>query len=243
MSIAVHYPCHSGSGAPRALSVAAIRAVAAQVRQQIAREPDSLAVTVAALLQAGQGVAVNGRTIGVVWDLAHSLRDEGGRRVLGICDTDPEEPDCAFVSVNAELTEHRPDLALSTAAHEFGHVLFDVPAALQTGMRRFRAVAADAAALDRVGRSAEGRANEFMGALLAPPVALHTRLLAHARSEGLRFARGPHQGRPGSPILAAGNPVDGLAGVLAALAGDFGVSERFIAVRLARYGLLEGSVP
>jgi hypothetical protein len=78
-----------------------------------------------------------------------------------------------------------------------------------------------------------------MGALLAPPVPLHTRLLAHARAEGLRLARGPHQGRPGSPILAADNPAELVSGVIAALAGDFAVSERFIAVRLARYGLLQ----
>jgi hypothetical protein len=72
--------------------------------------------------------------------------------------------------------------------------------------------------------------------------ALHTRLLAHARSEGLRLSRGPHQGRPGGPILAAGNPHEAVGGVLAALAGDFGVSERFIAVRLSRYGLVQGEV-
>jgi len=42
--------------------------------------------------------------------------------------------------------------------------------------------------------------------------------------------------------VAAGNPHEVVAGVLAALAGDFGVSERFIAVRLSRYGLLEGGV-
>jgi hypothetical protein len=71
---------------------------------------------------------------------------------------------------------------------------------------------------------------------------LHTRLLAHARSEGLRLTRGAHQGRPASPIVAACNPPDAMAGIVAALAGDFGVSERFVAVRLSRYGLVEGGV-
>ena len=239
MPIVVHYPCHAGTGAPRALSVTAVRAVAAQVRRQICVEPDSLAVSVPALLQAGQRVEVNGRSVAVIWDLAHPLRDEADRQILGVCDTDPEEPDCAYVSVNAELTANRPELERSTVAHEFGHVLFDVPAALHTATRRFRAVSANPAALYRVGGAAEVRANEFMGALLAPPVPLHTRLLAHARGEGLRLARGPHQGRPGSPILAVGNPPDAVVGVLAALAGDFGVSERFIAVRLSRYGLMQ----
>jgi hypothetical protein len=63
-----------------------------------------------------------------------------------------------------------------------------------------------------------------------------------ARSEGLRLCRGPHLGRPASPIVAASNGAEALAGVLAALAGDFGVSEKFIAVRLSRYGLVEGGM-
>ena len=106
----------------------------------------------------------------------------------------------------------------------------------------YRAVAQSARALDRAGRGAEARANEFMGALLVPPVPLHTRLLAHARSEGLRLCRGPHLGRPASPIVAASNGAEALAGVLAVLAGDFGVSEKFIDVRLSRYGLVEGGM-
>jgi len=239
MPIAVHYPCQPGTSAPRALSPADIRSIAAQVRSQVAREPDSLAVSVPALLTATQTLTVNGRELNVIWDLAHAVHDDAGRVVLGICTTEPDEPDCAYVSVNAKLTANRPDLQLSTVAHELAHVLFDVPAALSTGDRRYRAVAANAAALDRMTRNAEGRANEFMGALLTPPVALHTRLLALARSESMRLARGANQGRPGSPILSASNPPEAIAGLLAALAGDFGVSDRFVKVRLERYGLLQ----
>jgi hypothetical protein len=242
MTLAVHFPCHPGSGAPRGLSIAGIRAVAAQVRHQIAREPDSLALSVPALLIACHRLGVNGRAVAVAWDLAHALHDDDGQPVLGMCHTDPDEPDCAYVSVNAELTAHRPDLELSTAAHELGHVLFDVPAALENGRRHYRAVAASAAALDQRGRGSEGRANEFMGALLAPPIPLHTRLLVLARSEGLRLVRASHDGRPGAPVLAAGNDTDAVSGVFAALAGEFGVSERFIAVRVARYGLLQGGM-
>jgi len=110
------------------------------------------------------------------------------------------------------------------------------------GLRHYRAVARSPAALDGAGRDAEARANEFMGALLAPPVALHTRLLALARGEGLSLARGPHVGRPASPIVAAGNPSDLVAGVVAALALEFGVTDRFIAVRIARYGIIQENV-
>jgi len=243
MPLAIHYACQPETGAPRNLTPAAIRAVATQVRAQIAREPDSLMLTTSALLQASQRVVVNGRAMMVVWDLAHAVHDEAGKPVLGICATEPDEPGCAYISVNAKLTANRPDLELSTAAHELGHVLFDVPSALHASGTLYRAVAASAAALERQSRGAEGRANEFMGALLTPPVALHTRMLALARNEGMRFARGPHQGRPGSPILSAQNSQEMIAGLLAALSCEFGVSDRFVEVRLRRYGLLQESRP
>jgi hypothetical protein len=70
-----------------------------------------------------------------------TLRDEFGNPVLGICHTDPHEPDWVYLAVDGPATARRPDLALSTAAHELGHLLFDVPAARERGERRYRAVA------------------------------------------------------------------------------------------------------
>lgn len=81
-----------------------------------------------------------------------------------------------------------------------------------------------------------------MGALLAPPVLLHTRLLARAREERLQLGGAPHHGRPGSPVVAAGNAPDAVAGVVTALAAEFGVSDRIIAVRLGSYGLVQGGI-
>ena len=52
----------------------------------------------------------------------------------------------------------------------------------------------------------------------------------------------PHFGRPGCRVLACDTHSEAVAGVVAALAGDFGVSEKFIAVRLQRYRLIEGGV-
>ncbi|MBX9751611.1 MAG: ImmA/IrrE family metallo-endopeptidase [Roseococcus sp.] len=242
MPIEVAYAPGAALSSRTDAAAATIRGVAAQVRRQVPREPDSLAVTLLSLIDACRAVEVNGRALSVSWELGRALRDELGQTVLGLCDIDAHEPGWAYIAVNGPMTANRPDLALSTAAHELGHLLFDVPAALARGEQRYHAVASSPQALERAGRGAEARANEFMGALLAPPVPLHTRLLAYARSEGLRLTRGPHQGRPASPIVAASNPHDTLAGVMAALAGDFGVSERFIAVRLSRYGLVEGGV-
>jgi hypothetical protein len=182
-----------------------IRAVAGQVRRQIPRVPDEIALALPALVEACRHIDVNGRCLAVSWELDRALQDEAGQDVLGLCDIDADEPGWAYLAINGVMTAHRPDLALSTAAHELGHLLFDVPAALARGDQGYRAVAQSARALDRAGRGAEARANEFMGALLVPPVPLHTRLLAHARSEGLRLCRGPHLGRPASPIVAASN--------------------------------------
>lgn len=242
MSIAIAYPAGAALSPRLDAAATTIRAVAAQVRRQVPREPDSLALALPTLIDACRAVEVNGRALAVSWELGRALLDEFGQTVLGLCDIDAHEPGWAYIAVNGPMTANRPDLALSTAAHELGHLLFDVPAALARGDQRYHAVASSPQALERQGRGAEARANEFMGALLAPAVPLHTRLLAYARSEGLRLCRGPHQGRPASPIVAAANPQDVLAGVLAALAGDFGVSERFIAVRLSRYGLVEGGL-
>ncbi|WP_149539275.1 ImmA/IrrE family metallo-endopeptidase [Siccirubricoccus phaeus] len=242
MALVVCYPCQPSPGAALPLPLATLRAVAAQVRRQLLSAGDTLAVPLPRLLAESREITVNGRAFSVQWDLTRALCDQHGRAVLGICDVDPDEPDWAYVSIDAPATANRPDLALSTAAHELGHLVFDVPGALGGGLRRYRAVAASPEALERAGRGAEGRANEFMGALLAPPVPLHTRLLALARAEGLRLARAPHEGRPASPVVAPGNPPDLVAGVLAALAAEFGVTERFIAVRAARYGLVRGGV-
>jgi hypothetical protein len=52
----------------------------------------------------------------------------------------------------------------------------------------------------------------------------------------------PNHGRPGCRVLARGQRSDAVSGLVAVLAGDFGVSERFVAVRLQRYALIEGGV-
>jgi hypothetical protein len=241
MSITVEYPHHAASGAPRPLSAQTLWAVAAQVRRQAMTEPGGFALPLAALVAATRTVSANGRAILVAWELDHPVHDGSGEAVLGVCETDPDMPGTALVSVNARMVAGRPDLAISTAAHELGHVVFDVPVALGEPARRYRAVTAGPSALlDRTTAASERRANEFMGALLAPPVQLHLRMLAHARSERLRTVHAPHRGRQGCRVLAADNPPEVIEGVVAALAGDFGVSERFIAVRLSRYGLVQG---
>ncbi|WP_431304012.1 ImmA/IrrE family metallo-endopeptidase [Sediminicoccus sp. BL-A-41-H5] len=240
MPLVVSYPHSAGSAAPHPLSREALWAVAAQVRRQLRAPGESPAVDMCRLVGRSSELVVNDRPVRVAWELAQAVHDDAGLAVLGVCETDPDMPGTALVSVNGPMVEGRPELALSTAAHELGHALFDVPAALGEAGRRFRAITAlPEALLDRRAVLSERRANEFMGALLVPPVPLHLQMLVHARAEGLRTAHAPHYGRQGSRILARGNPSEAVEGVVAALAGDFGVSEGFIRVRLNRYRLVQ----
>jgi hypothetical protein len=244
MTITARYPHHERSGAPYPIAMEAIWAVAIQARRQMLLGDDSLLLSAATIAAAADSVVANGRAFRVAWDLGHAVHDAQGRPVLGVCQTDPDLPYTALVSVNGPMVKGRADLAASTAAHELGHVLFDVPAALGEAGCCFRAVTSEASMLfGRAGAHSERRANEFMGALLAPPVTLHRRLVHHAHGEGLRMVTGAHRGRQGFRILGANNPEDAVAGVVAALASEFGVSETFVRVRLRRYLLVEGGAP
>jgi len=96
--------------------------------------------------------------------------------------------------------------------------------------------------LDRATQLSERRANEFMGAVLVPAAPLHLLLVVHVRAERLRMVHAPNFGRPGCRVLARHTPREVLSSVIAALAGDFGVSDRLISVRLQRYRLIEGGL-
>jgi hypothetical protein len=233
MNITVHYAENPATAAPRLSSPAQVWAVASQVRRQL---PTGSAGTIDAemLMAAIEGIDVNGRRFHVVWDADHAVHDDLGRPVFGVCETDHDSPGAAYVSINGPLLADCPDLILSTAAHELGHVIFDVPA----GHRRYRAVTSSADAFLSAEFTSEWRANEFMGALLVPAFQLHRQLPRHAQSERLRLSRAPHHGRPGCPVVDADNEPDALAGVVAALGQHFGVSDSFIDVRLRRYGLI-----
>ena len=86
--------------------------------------------------------------------------------------------------------------------------------------------------------TAEWRANEFMGALLVPALALHRRLLAmRGRNGSPRKGQGASGIPPGRSFPRDNDP-EALAGVTDVLAQEFGVSPRFISVRLGQYKLI-----
>lgn len=91
----------------------------------------------------------------------------------------------------------------------------------------------------------EWRANEFMGSLLVPRDLLAARLRHHAEALGIPLEGDPRQGLMlfSARVFAIAADVDRgrydveIAILLSNLADDFGVSLRFIEVRLLRYGL------
>jgi len=88
----------------------------------------------------------------------------------------------------------------------------------------------------------EWRANEFMGSLLVPRDLLAARLRHHAEALGIPLEGDPRQDLSGNGFAIAADVDRGrydveIAVLLSNLAGDFGVSPRFIEVRLLRYGL------
>jgi hypothetical protein len=242
MPLALSYPHQQETGAPLVQTAQAIWAVAARFRAAVPRSDSPWALGFANITEAASRMLINDRPVRADWDFDHPVHDEDGTPVLGICETDPAAPGLALVSVNAPMVKSRPELALSTLAHEIGHMVFDVPAALGQQARRYRSVTASPTCLDQATQLSERRANEFMGAVLAPAAPLHLRLVAHARAERLRMVHAPHFGRTGCRVLARDTHPEAVAGIVAALAGDFGVSEKFIAVRLQRYRLMEGGV-
>ncbi len=237
MAVAISYPS-AKSGLCVLTDAAGIWAVAAQVRRQLGLEPGQLAIEHVQLTTACRKLIVNEQGLRVMWDCVHEVHDDDGAPVEGVCETDGESNDCIYASVNGPMFKGRKDRLLSTTAHELGHAILDLPAAL-AAQRPQRCFTRDSEASPRSISRSEWRANEFMGALLTPPFILHRELLRRARSEDMKLVRAKHLGRPTWPALDCDNDEDALAGIKDVLAEDFGVSPRFISVRLRRYGLID----
>ena len=242
MTLQVGYPYDRRSLEPRPLKAREIWSIAEQVRQQFLRPRPRHCLDLDRLVRAARRILVNGIEIVAHWDLDRSVRDGKGREALGVTEADPALPGVLLISLNADLIAGRDYLKRSTLAHELGHALFDGPSMLrQAGQPAFAMVTPDEEHLVKPTRGRGGmdwrefRANEFMGALLAPRAPLHRELVrrAIALSLPLRDA-GEDQ-----PVLCkAGDPVR-VEELLFDLAERFGVSASFIEYRLHRYTLVQ----
>lgn len=260
MVLAIAY-ASTAAGDPHRLSAQAIGRIASDIRTRLfGVQPRP--VDVAALIAKTARLAVNGKPITLSWGLDRPIHDEDGREALGVCENDPELPDTVMISINTSLLAHQPEVIRSTAAHEFAHAIFDMPAILQVGparlaargnaqigsadlggggniRRTFRTTAAPAIArpgapIDWV----EWRADEFMGAFLVPADKLARVLPKHASALDLPFRwRAAPDGR--SVPFVDLDPSEGTLGLLVdELAEAFGVTATFMSVRLAKGGFI-----
>jgi Zn-dependent peptidase ImmA (M78 family) len=162
-----------------------------------------------------------------------------------------------------------PELVLSTFAHELGHAVFEAPGWIHeaaqgaglfddpalTARKAYRTSTPDAehlsksapvgnAAYETSVRFAEFRANEFMGSLLVPRQHLMRAVEVLAEHHSVTITRGqsidPDFPGMGMTLTAKSSfGFDGMDPLLKALATRFGVTPKFIRVRMNRYGLLK----
>lgn len=238
MVLAIAYPS-TAAGDPHRLSAKAIASIACDIRSRLfGIQPRP--VDVPALIAKTARLVVNGKPITLSWGLDRPIHDENGHEALGVCENDPELPETVMISVNASLLAHQPEVIRSTAAHEFAHAIFDMPAAMGGNIRRtFRtsvapAIARPGAPIDWV----EWRADEFMGAFLVPADKLARVLPKYASALDLPFRwRAAPDGR--SVPFVDLDPSEGTLGLLVDdLAEAFGVTAAFMSVRLAKGGFI-----
>ena len=242
MAIEVGYPFYPTSLEPRPMKAQQIWSVAEQVRRQLAPRRQVPRLDLDRLTRLAGSMLVNGVSIATHWDFERSVHDAEGREALGVTEADPALPGIVLISLNAELIAERDYLKRSTLAHEFGHAVFDGPSMLrQAGQPAFSMVTPDEAHLNAPARPREGmdwrefRANEFMGALLAPRALLHRELLRRAIALKLPLVDVGED----HPVLRAKADPMRVEELLLDLAERFAVSPSFIEYRLRRYDLVQ----
>ena len=204
VAVTVSFPCFSPSGEARPVSAPDLWAIARNVRHRLCGGlwPRPLAADV--ITGRIERLTVNGTRLTPSWDCQHEVHDDDGRPVMGVCEYDPDSPGSVMLSLNAAVVGPRPDLAASTAAHELGHAIFDMPTAViacrhsgdGAGHRVFRHVTPNEGHFQAKGPKdavfwSEFRANEFMGGLLAPADLLHRALVIRAGELGLPLEAAP----------------------------------------------------
>ncbi len=238
--VVLNYPCCESTKRPRPMTAPGIWQLARTAREQLFGRVIVEAIGADELMRRCRRFRVNGVLFAAIWESDGSLTDQAGQPALGLCDYDEACPEQIMISINNGLLEGHPHVAASTAAHEIGHAVFDLPANVHSSRMKTKAAPDRGIRPDSVSSEsgtmdwAEFRANEFMGGFMVPPRLLHKRLLAHAGDAGLPLVgRSDHHGVSGLPVVRIV-----ISAVIDLLAEEFGVSPEFIGVRLAKYRLV-----
>jgi hypothetical protein len=250
--LVLDYPHLRPSFAPKRLKAESIWAIADAARMQICGNAQRARIDISQIIKRTRHLIVNGIAFEAHWELSHPVVDEMGCPVAGAVEYDESFPQAALISINSDLLRGRDDLACSTVAHELGHAIFDTPSWIQHAvnglefpaaaqMLHFQPSPHEEPFGNRLPVSAtdwcEWRANEFMGAFLAPRNLLHRHL--HKQAAGLKVPLVEGSTIADLPIVnerRAGS--DAIEALLIELAEIFGVSIEFIRVRLHKYQLL-----
>jgi hypothetical protein len=235
------------SFAPAHLTAKEIWRIGSTARRQLFRYADQPSINVAELTARTRCLIVNELSIETHWDLNGAVTDNDGHAAFGCVHHDGGRT--ILVALNANLIGERDHLWRSTAAHELGHVIFDVPGWITNGSARsgpqsskqvlMRGTTVEKSPASRVVDWPEWRAMEFMGALLAPPKLLAKHLQRKAVELGLSLTLHPIAGAPALDVEICGH--DGIEAIVLELAELFGLSPSFIHVRLKKYRLVYSS--
>ena len=244
----LNYPHVRSSLEPKRMRKEEIWQVGEAARAQICGATQRPKVDLGRIVARAKHFKVNGLSFDAHWEVGRPVTDDLGNAVMGAVEYDESWPTAAMIYVNGEVIGDRDDLARSTAVHELGHAVFDTPSWILRGhslpccpdensLRHYQHVAAG----EEDGKSAidwpEWRANEFMGAFLAPRRLLHRHMNKRAAALGIPLITSEHDNE--LPVVhgpkAGFDAIETLAIELAEL---FGVSIPFTHVRLRKYGLV-----
>lgn len=252
--VKVTYPAFAKSREPRPLSASSIWQIGRQVRLQLLGRLTVEPFGVEVMIRRCKKIMANGVSFELVWDRDSAIVDGNGQPAFGVTELDANFPDVATIYINPELIAGRAEVERATAAHELGHAIFDAPSLVQAARsgrhpagsqdaRRYRSGWAPAGSRNADGTMnwSEYRANEFMGGMLVPPDLLHEALVGLIYNWLGRLVTGTttHAGVVGVPALGEFDiDPDGIDALIDTLSEQFGVSRRFIEVRLLRYRLI-----
>ncbi len=254
---------HTPDSRPCFIKSSDIERVALQVRRQLGAE--NRARLVLGELAGIDQMRVNGVDYEIWADIEHPVHDEDGTEVLGVFEFMPESSlDAVAISVTPASSTLRSEIVLSSLAHEMGHGIFDGPPLIagarnrslfedpaSGGVRAFRIVTDTPAHLKgRIGdlpdhlRLAEWRANEFMGLLLVPRDLLIERVTEEAARRTVEIKYQPSCCGPSARdfaeiVFSKFEAKVSLPDITHAVAPLFGVTAKFIEVRMRKYGLIQ----
>ncbi|MDI3470332.1 MAG: hypothetical protein OJF62_002395 [Pseudolabrys sp.] len=237
MTIRAAYRHSRTTAAPARLSTAEVWSVARAVRGQLAIERSERKLELESVAERISDLEINDVSFDVAWDLEHQVLNRAGKPVMGVTEYDKASPDCVMVSVNGPMLADAETLLRSTIAHELGHVVFDAPGWIRVPP----AAPAYSGMAPPTGKGdpREMRANEFMGALLVPPMLARVDLQRQAKRQRLPASIRPSNVVPAAVAYDAMNlDRETIEEMIFELAERYGVSTSFLRVRLDRYDLL-----